>query len=522
MAGGQALQGVRARRRRHWVLWSTIAAFLTFTALVIVIEDVQPTLPWDGTATRPTPTPTPTEEPTPTPSATPTPTPTPTPTSRFEPVPTVTPPSGQPPIRGVTTTEIPEPLDLVKGLLEIVHDDEEANETITVPQATWFPALQKAAEGFVDAQRGILAEEAPDGGGRLQIAYSPTVAHGQILGIAQESTRTSPRAMYGVTYTQSLYLDVLRGDIYRGSDLLNDAAKEQLEETIYATLVDAGILDVHLGQDDGDLFGDVRLSDDGHAVIVIGQGILAPRQAGIVAVQIPREEVPALLSRDGKTVYDALQRDAKFLGLRTDERPDCGELKCVALTFDDGPNRHTPIVLETLAEKDAPATFFLLGTQVRQNPELVQRILDEGHDIGGHSWDHPDLTKLEPDELSSQLKRTRDEIRKVTGYDHLWERPPYGAVNDDVLKAYKKMGYTAVLWHVDPEDWRDRDPKVVKKRVVSEARKNSIVLLHDIHASTGEAVADIVDELRAEGYTLVRLSDVVESSPGTVIEKLND
>lgn len=517
MAGGQAPRRLRARRR--WILWPTIAAFFAFTVVVMIIEDVHPSLPWNETVTAPTPTPTPTPEPTPTP--TPEPTPSPTQTPKFDPVPTVTPPAATPSISGITTTDIPAGIGDVKGLLEIVLDEEDAHEAISVPQTIRFPDLQEAALSFVETQRAALAQEAPAGNGTLKVAYTPTIAHGQILGIAQQGTRTSPRALYGVTHTQSLYLDVLRGDVYLASDLLTDAAKAQLEESIYAALVEAGILDVHLGQDDGDLFADVRLSDDGQMVIVIGQGILAPRQAGLVAVQIPAEEVPELLSDGGKTVYKGLVTDAQFLGLQTDERPDCAELKCVALTFDDGPNKHTPIVLNALADKQAPATFFLLGQQVKQNPELVQRIFDEGHDIGGHSWNHPDLTKLEPEDLETQMKRTRNEIRNVTGYDHLWERPPYGAVNDDVLKTYADLGYTAVLWSVDPEDWRDRDSKIVKKRVVEQARQNSIILLHDIHPTTGEAVAEIIDGLRAEGYTLVRLSDVVESQPGTVIEKLN-
>lgn len=195
---------------------------------------------------------------------------------------------------------------------------------------------------------------------------------------------------------------------------------------------------------------------------------------------------------------------------RPARRVDCAEAKCIALTFDDGPGPYTERLLDELRRADAPATFFTLGQRIEAYPKVARRIVAEGHELASHTWDHRDLTKLSATDVSRQLTRTADAIEKAAGERPTSVRPPYGATNDTVRAAAKKAGEAVILWNVDTLDWKTRStPSTVKAAVA--AKRGSIVLMHDIHSSTVDAVPQIIERLHAKGYTLVTVSDLVGS-----------
>ena len=175
----------------------------------------------------------------------------------------------------------------------------------------------------------------------------------------------------------------------------------------------------------------------------------------------------------------------------------------VRLTFDDGPNRTaTPDILDTLAARGVTATFFVVGQMAAAQPALVQRESQEGHVIGNHSWDHPDLTTLSRDRVESELQDTNDEIRQLTGTAPTQWRPPYGATNQAVEAVAADVGLTSmVLWTVDPRDWADPPATTVRDRVLEAVRPDSIILLHDgTGANTPEALPMILSGLADLGY----------------------
>jgi peptidoglycan-N-acetylglucosamine deacetylase len=175
----------------------------------------------------------------------------------------------------------------------------------------------------------------------------------------------------------------------------------------------------------------------------------------------------------------------------------------VRLTFDDGPDRTaTPDILDTLAAHEVTATFFVVGQMVVANPALVQRASQEGHTIGNHSWDHPDLTTLSQSQVRSELQDTTDVIEQVTGTTPTQWRPPYGATNPAVEAVAAGVGLTStVLWTVDPRDWADPPATTVRDRVLQAVRPDSIVLLHDgTGANTPEALPMILTGLGDMGY----------------------
>ncbi|MDE0634079.1 MAG: polysaccharide deacetylase family protein [Caldilineaceae bacterium] len=190
----------------------------------------------------------------------------------------------------------------------------------------------------------------------------------------------------------------------------------------------------------------------------------------------------------------------------TDNEINCLEVACVALTFDDGPSYYTEGLLDTLKEHNVKATFFVLGAQVRIQSETVQRMFQEGHQIGNHTWDHPNLTRLSDVQIREQLQLTDDLIAQLIGEQTPFLRPPYGAYNESVLAA---SGLPIIFWSVDPLDWKDRDAATVAARI-ADAPVGAIILSHDIHKSTVEAVPAIIAALHARGIRFVTVSKLFE------------
>ena len=185
---------------------------------------------------------------------------------------------------------------------------------------------------------------------------------------------------------------------------------------------------------------------------------------------------------------------------------NCHEVACVALTFDDGPSFYTEGLLDTLKEHNVKATFFVLGTQVRIQSETILRMFQEGHQIGNHTWDHPNLTQMGDAQIREQLQLTDDLITQIIGVPTPFLRPPYGAYNDRVLAA---SGLPIIFWSVDPLDWKDRDAETVASRII-DAPVGAIILAHDIHKSTVAAVPAIIAALKSRGIHFVTVTKLYE------------
>jgi peptidoglycan/xylan/chitin deacetylase (PgdA/CDA1 family) len=187
---------------------------------------------------------------------------------------------------------------------------------------------------------------------------------------------------------------------------------------------------------------------------------------------------------------------------------DCSVARCVALTFDDGPGSQTTTLLRMLKDAGARATFFVLGEVVAQRPQALRQFAAAGHEIGDHTWSHPQLPLLTDTAVLSQVTRTADEIESLTGTRPQFVRPPYGALNPRVREVLGQGDWPMILWSVDPQDWKDRNSDTVYHRVIAGTRPGSIVLMHDIHPTTVAAVPRILAELKRRGYTFVTVSEL--------------
>ncbi len=192
---------------------------------------------------------------------------------------------------------------------------------------------------------------------------------------------------------------------------------------------------------------------------------------------------------------------------------DCRVAKCIALTFDDGPGPYTDKLLRMLAVHHAHVTFFLIGGNIKGREATVRRELAAGDAIGDHTWSHPQLTTMSERSIKSQLTRTLSEIHRATGVTTGLMRPPYGATNHHVARVTRGLGFAQILWSVDTNDWRDRNSKIVAHRAVSWAHRNDIILMHDIHPTTVNAVPKILDGLAKRGFTFVTVPQLLAAHP---------
>ena len=221
--------------------------------------------------------------------------------------------------------------------------------------------------------------------------------------------------------------------------------------------------------------------------------LLAPEIAQTEAVARQEAELQKTLSTHIRTEQELL-----------DTETDCLVLACVALTFDDGPGRYTEELLDVLRAKQTKATFYVLGQQIAKYPQTTKRIVADGHTLGNHTYHHPDLATLSPDEAFLEISRTQELIHETTGRYPLTYRPPFGS-----KRSFEQYPLDQVLWSQDTLDWRVRNSDAVVKRATENIEAGSIVLLHDTYPETVTAVPRIIDALRARGFVLVTVEDLL-------------
>ncbi|WP_082109814.1 polysaccharide deacetylase family protein [Mycobacterium sp. UM_Kg1] len=197
---------------------------------------------------------------------------------------------------------------------------------------------------------------------------------------------------------------------------------------------------------------------------------------------------------------------------------DCAVVKCVALTFDDGPSPYTDRLLRVLNDAGARSTFFLIGNKVAANPLAAKRIADAGMEIGSHTWEHPNMTTIPAANVPGQFAKANDAIRSATGRTPSLWRPPGGLTDDAVNAQAAQFGLAGILWDVIPFDWiNDADTAATRYMLMTQIRPGSVVLFHDTYSSTVDLVYQFLPVLKANGYHLVTVSELLgPRAPGSV------
>lgn len=233
------------------------------------------------------------------------------------------------------------------------------------------------------------------------------------------------------------------------------------------------------------------------------QGQIAAAAAGAIKVEVSMEEM----------IHYLIPGFAEKIGLEIPEKPVVldPDGKYVALTFDDGPHADvTPRILEILSQHEAKATFYMLGSQVEYYPSIAKQVLDEGHEIGDHTLSHKDLTRLNQTQIKSEIQTSSNHILEATGSLPKSIRPPYGAFNDSVGEIVQGLELPVIMWSVDSLDWKSRDAQAINHEVMTTVHPGAIILLHDIHATTADALPQLLTNLENEGYEFLTVTELLE------------
>jgi len=185
--------------------------------------------------------------------------------------------------------------------------------------------------------------------------------------------------------------------------------------------------------------------------------------------------------------------------------------KYIAMTFDDGPQpQNTPRLLDMLRARNIKATFYVVGRNVDLYPQIVRRAVAEGHEIGSHSYTHRLFSKLSDSEIREDLTKTRDAIGRAAGIQPRTLRPPYGGLLQRQREwIHAEFGYPIILWSVDPLDWKRPGSAAVCSRILAATRPGSIVLAHDLHGATVDAMPATLDGLLQRGFQFVTVSQLL-------------
>ena len=356
-----------------------------------------------------------------------------------------------------------------------------------------------------------------------QITHNNSVALSIIVNIKQDIHGAHP-----VSLTHFWTFDKKSGEVISLSDLTEQsekaaeeivaAARNNINETIKQRQQAELDLSETITQE---TLSNFVITDGGNSLAwPIGQASLLPSAYGEMTIKVPIAAVAKYLQNPTARKLANIPKlpepkpEPKPAPAVPAPAPTTGN-KVIALTFDDGPGPHTAHLLDILDQYGAKATFFLIGSKVSSQANVVRNIQARGHQLGNHSWSHPELPKLPVDQIAGEIDRTNDAIKQATGVTPAILRPPYGAVNGAVLEQLRLRGMSSILWSVDTRDWADRNSDIVCSRAVAGARPGAIILMHDIHQTSVGAVPCILSALKQQGYSFVTVQGLLgNTTPG--------
>ena len=346
-----------------------------------------------------------------------------------------------------------------------------------------------------------------------QVTHNTSEALSIVVNIKQDMNGAHPASM-----TQFWTFDKKSGEVVgladfteqsdEAAEAIISAAKDNISQTIKQRQQPEIDLNEIINKE---ALSNFIITSDGNALAwPLGQASLLPSSYGELTITVP-------ISSVSKYLQNPTARKLANIPKPPEPKPELAPApaaptpapttgnKVIALTFDDGPGPYTAHLLDILDQYGAKATFFLIGSKVSGQSSVVRSIQARGHQLGNHSWSHPELPKLSVDQIAGEIDRTNEAIRQATGVKPSILRPPYGAVNGVVLEQLRLRNMSSILWSVDTRDWADRNSQIVCSRAVAGARPGAVILMHDIHQTSVNAVPCILSSLKQQGYSFVTI-----------------
>lgn len=394
---------------------------------------------------------------------------------------------------------------------QVYGQDAELSERGCVAGSLEWPAEQVLSD----------PETGPNGGTGTALTCDVVSAFGDFVGVG---FRTVTSGDAGVSDMRTvLYADVASEESAAPGGLWVEGAAEALWiSTVDQLRRQTGSLSAAEIAAPGDsqlalataALGSANFDSEGGVTFTMPAGVTAPEleDFGIEQTTEPLniELDAATLEEFGSEQLAVMQeqQDEPFVGMpawTAAQDVDCSIVACIALTYDDGPGPYTGKLLDTLYEHRSAATFYMLGDLVAGDPDTVRRMADEGHEVGSHTMSHLELTLIPLDQATAQVVDAKDLIEETAGVSAPTFRPPYGSVNDAIIKA---VDMPAILWTIDTNDWRKPGLDALISSVVPPAQPDDIVLWHDIHPDSVDVADTVIRGLKNRGFTLVTVTQL--------------
>ena len=410
--------------------------------------------------------------------------------------------------------------------------EEDLAVRIAYPEGT-LSILNQAIESWITEtvdyyQKEAAGSRADGDAAELTADYSSYLTEGRWVSVQITGLFDKPYLAHPVDIIATFHADLQTGRLITLDDLLLPDGREKLQNMI--------IKDCNLEKEyiDEHLLELWTLTSEG-LEIILARGEYLPMSDGTVTLQYPYESLKDILildessnSEDHTTESDITSEESvpspgeestapsseDSILMPTEEtstaltEPDPNK-PMIALTFDDGPSKHTDRLLDIFAAHGGKGTFFVVGNLIENRSDTVERIVLEGHQVAGHSWDHRQLIKLGEEEVTHQIMATRAKIYETTGADATVLRPPYGSVNEEIKNVCVQLGVTIVNWSMDTLDWKYKDADKIYNTIINEVKDGDIILCHDLHGTTVDAMERVIPALIEQGYQLVTVSELL-------------
>lgn len=352
----------------------------------------------------------------------------------------------------------------------------------------------------------------------LTVSYESFLFGEKIVSVKMTGFFDSPYLAHPVEIIETFIGNTQENKLIEPDDLFELGGKEKMKAVLTEKVqIEKDWLD--------DKILDKCIVTENGIEIILPRGQYQPMSYGTKTVHFSYEELESIIAKDlfnkakedsDEDVKESQDKDENEKITEPDKIEFDKTKPMVALTFDDGPSAHTDRLLDIFAKHSGRGTFFVVGNIIDNRKETVKRIVSDGHEIAGHSWNHRQLTNLSDQDIKDQIMSTRAKIYELTGYDAKLMRPPYGAFNDSVKAVAKSVDVSLINWSVDTLDWKYRDANTVYYTIMEKAYDGAIILCHDLHKTTVDAMEKVIPALIEKGYQLVTVSELLEAKGKTV------
>ena len=385
--------------------------------------------------------------------------------------------------------------------------------TVSYPE-TGIKELDTAVKKYIDETITYSQLESADKEllepAELLISYNSFLSENGLVSIELNGTYFNSTLVHPEDIIKTFVADLSSGKLLKIDEVLYSGKRAEIEERLVEEF------DINPETNQEDLLECWVIVDD-CLKIILPRGNFLPMSDGTKSFSFTAKQTKALIEY-GNNEEDVAVNQNKEQNNRpgiTENNIDSSK-PMIALTFDDGPGVHTQRLLDVFQQYGGKCTFFVLGNNLDNRKTILKRIAAEGHEIGNHSWSHRQFTSIGIDEVKDQIMMTRAKIFDITGVDSTIVRPPYGAYNDEIRALGKEIGVAFINWSVDTLDWKLKNADAIYNEIMKDAADGHIILCHDLHKTTVDAMEKAIPELIEEGYQLVTVSELLTCRGGKI------